>query len=46
MFLETIIKSKSQSTVFQSKSVMRSDGSGNVSVTQDFLKGWFNIKIY
>ncbi|XP_015368513.1 PREDICTED: uncharacterized protein LOC107164983 isoform X2 [Diuraphis noxia] len=36
---ETIIKSKSQSTVFQSKSVMRSDGSGNVSVTQDFLKG-------
>ncbi|XP_060837850.1 serine-rich adhesin for platelets-like isoform X2 [Rhopalosiphum padi] len=36
---ETIVKSKSQSTVFQSKSVMRSDGSGNVSVTQDFLKG-------
>jgi hypothetical protein len=38
--LETILKtSKSQSTVFQSKSVMRSDGSGKVSVTQDFLKG-------
>ncbi|XP_025405258.1 serine-rich adhesin for platelets-like isoform X2 [Sipha flava] len=37
---ETILKtSKSQSTVFQSKSVMRSDGSGKVSVTQDFLKG-------
>ncbi|VVC32142.1 Hypothetical protein CINCED_3A001922 [Cinara cedri] len=36
---ETIVKSKSQSTVFHSKSVMRSDESGNVSVTQDFVKG-------
>ncbi|XP_050543400.1 serine-rich adhesin for platelets-like isoform X2 [Daktulosphaira vitifoliae] len=35
----TIIKSKSQSTVFQSKSCMKSDGAGNVSVTQDFIKG-------
>ncbi|XP_050434763.1 serine-rich adhesin for platelets isoform X2 [Adelges cooleyi] len=35
----TVVKSKSQSTVFQSKSCIRSDGSGNVSVTQDFIKG-------
>lgn len=37
--VETVVKSKSQSTVYQSRSVTRSDGSGNVSVTQDFLKG-------
>jgi len=38
-FVETIVKSKSQSTVFKSKSIMKSDGSGNISVTQDFMKG-------